>query len=118
MAKITSYRDLEVWGKGINLVKDVYTLTDGFPAGEKFGLTGQMKRSVVSIPSNIAEGFRRQSSKEFKRFLFITLGSCAELETQITIAKEIKYIDQGTEKDLLERIDHICRMTSNLIKKL
>ena len=82
------------------------------------GLVAQMRRSALSIPSNVAEGFRRYHNKEYKQFLYILLGSCAELETQITIAKELKYITGDKEVELLERSDHICRMTSNLIKRL
>ena len=77
-----------------------------------------MRRSAVSIPSNVAEGFRRYHNKEYKQFLYTSLGSCAELETQITIAKELRYIQKDKEAMLLERLDHICRMISNLLKKL
>ena len=70
------------------------------------------------MPSNIAEGFRRYHNKEYKQFLYIALGSCAELETQITIAKNLKYINEDKEIELIEKLDHLCRMTSNLIKKL
>jgi four helix bundle protein len=116
--KIRSYRDLEIWKEGIELVKDVYTLTENFPKQEMYSLVTQMRRSALSIPSNVAEGFRRYHNKEYKQFLYILLGSCAELETQITIAKELKYITGDKELELLERSDHICRMTSNLIKRL
>jgi four helix bundle protein len=85
--KIKSYRDLKIWQHGIALVKLVYTSTEQFPRQELYGLVGQMRRAAVSIPSNVAEGFRRQHNKEYKQFLFISLGSCAELETQITISK-------------------------------
>ena len=83
-----------------------------------YGVIGQMRRSAVSIPSNVAEGFRRHHNKEYKQFLYVSLGSCAELETQVTIAKELKYIGQDKEAVLLEKLDHICRMISNLLKKL
>jgi four helix bundle protein len=83
-----------------------------------FGLTNQMRRAAVSTVSNIAEGFRRQHSSEFKQFLHITLGSSAELETQITIARGLGYIKEQVESMLLEKSDHLCRMTRNLIKKL
>jgi len=81
-------------------------------------LTSQIRRSAISVPSNIAEGFRRYHNKEYKQFLYIALGSCAELETQITIAKNLKYITEDKEIELIEKLDHLCRMTSNLIKKL
>lgn len=118
LAKIETYRDLEIWQKGMGIVKDVYGLVDTFPKEEIYGLSNQMKRSAISIPSNAAEGFRRQHNKEFKQFLYIVLGSCAELETQITIARELKYIAVQKEMYILEKLDHLCRMTSNLIKKL
>ena len=118
MGKIQTYRDLDIWNAGIKLVKEIYKLTEKFPKEEMYGLSIQMRRSAVSIPSNVAEGFRRYHNKEYRQFLYITLGSCAELETQITIAKELKYIRDQEEAALLEKLDHICRMTSNLIKKL
>jgi len=116
--KIRTYKDLNIWKKGIDLVKDIYVLTEKIPKQEIYGLISQMRRSAISIPSNAAEGFRRYYNREYKQFLYILLGSCAELETQITIAKELKYITENKEAELLEKLDHICRMTSNLIKKL
>ncbi|MFZ0035184.1 MAG: four helix bundle protein [Sedimentisphaerales bacterium] len=116
--KIRTYRDLDIWKMGIELVKDIYKSTEQFPRQEMYGLVSQMRRSGVSIPSNVAEGFRRYYNKEYKQFLYVSLGSCAELETQITIAKELKYIQEDKEAELLERLDHICRMISNLFKKL
>ncbi len=116
--KIQTYRDLDIWNKGIEVVKDVYKSTEKFPKQETYGLISQMRRAAVSIPSNIAEGFRRYHNKEYKQFLYISLGSCAELETQITIAKELEYIPKTEEAVLLEQLDHLCRMVSNLIKRL
>lgn len=116
--KIKTYRDLDIWKKGIQLVKDIYKLTEKFPKHEVYGLVSQMRRSAISIPSNVAEGFRRYHNKEYKQFLYTSLGSCAELETQITILKELKYMREDIEAKLLERLDHICRMISNLLKKL
>ncbi len=116
--KIRTYRDLDIWNAGIKLVKNIYELTETFPKHEIYGLVSQMRRAAVSIPSNIAEGFRRYHNKEYRQFLYISLGSCAELETQITIVKELNYIHKDKEIVLLESLDHICRMISNLIKKL
>ena len=116
--KIKSFRELKIWKVAMGLVKKIYQRTKSFPKEELYGLTSQMRRSAVSIPSNVAEGFRRQHNNEFKQFLYITLGSCAELETQIVIAKELNYINTTQESDFLESLDHICRMTSNLVKKL
>ena len=79
--KINSFKDLRIWQKGMEIVTDIYTLTKKFPKEELFSLTSQLRRSAISIPSNIAEGFKRFHNKEYKQFLFITLGSCAELET-------------------------------------
>ena len=116
--KIRTYRDLDIWKLGIQLVKDVYELTEQFPKHEVYGLVSQMRRAGVSIPSNVAEGFRRYHNKEYKQFLYISLGSCAELETQTTIAKELTYISEGKETALLEKLHHLSRMISNLLKKL
>ncbi len=116
--KVKTYRDLEIWKLGIEIVKDVYRLTAGFPQHELYGLVGQMRRSSISIPSNIAEGYRRQHNKEYRQFLHVSLGSCAELETQTTIARELSYVGQEDEVELLEKLDHECRMIANLTKKL
>jgi four helix bundle protein len=116
--KIKNFRDLDVWKKGIEVVKDVYRTVDSFPKQEFYGLANQMRRSSISIPTNIAEGFNRFHNKEYKQFLYITLGSCAELETQIEIAVELKYINEQQKNFLLEKIDHESRMLRNLIKKL
>ena len=116
--KIKNFRNLKIWQRGIELVKEVYKITKNFPKEEQYGLSSQMRRAAVSIPSNVAEGFRRRYNKEYKQFLNISLGSSAELETQIVIAKELEYIEGNKEKEVIELIDHICRMISNLIKKL
>lgn len=118
MEKIKTFRDLKIWQKGIELIKEVYKVSKDFPKEEQYGLSAQMRRSSISIPSNIAEGFRRRYSKEHKQFLSIALGSCAELETQTVIAKELDYINKESETILLEFIDHISRMIVNLDKKI
>ena len=115
---IKTYRDLEIWKKGIEVVKDIYKLTQKLPKQEMYGLVSQMRRSAISVPSNVAEGFKRFHNKEYKQFLHMSLGSCAELETQITIAKELRCIQENEEAILLEKLDHIGRMISNLLKKL
>lgn len=84
--KVTDYKQLKVWQKGIEIVDRVYSLTDQFLREELYGLTVQMRRAVVSIPSNIAEGFVRAHPKEYRQFLYISLGSCAELDTQSIIS--------------------------------
>ena len=116
--KIKNFQDLRIWQKGIEVVKDIYILTKKFPKEELYGLTSQMRRSAISIPSNIAEGFRRYHNKEYKQFLYIVLGSCAELETQIIIANELDYTNDNSETELIEKIKYICRMTVKLINKL
>jgi four helix bundle protein len=116
--KIKNFQDLRIWQKGIEVVKDIYILTKKFPKEELYGLSSQMRRSAVSIPSNIAEGFRRYHNKEYKQFLYIALGSCAELETQIIIANELDYINETDKTEIIEKIKYICRMTVKLINKL
>ena len=116
--KIKNFQDLRIWKIGIEVVIDIYILTKNFPKEELYGLTSQMRRSAVSIPSNIAEGFRRYHNKEYKQFLYIALGSCAELETQIIIANELDYINEANRTELIEKIKYICRMTVKLINKL
>ena len=99
---IHSYKELTVWQKSIELVVEVYELTDKFPKVEMYGLISQMRRSAVSIPSNIAEGCARQNNKETIQFLYVSLGSIAELETQLLIAKELNYIAR------LIRLNQFC----------
>jgi four helix bundle protein len=115
---IETYRDLDIWKKGIEAVKDTYELTEKFPRQETYGLVSQMRRTAISIPSNVAEGFKRCHNKEYRQFLHMSLGSCAELETQVTIAKELKYVQEDEESILLDKLDHIGRMITNLLKKL
>jgi four helix bundle protein len=116
--KIKSFKDLKIWQKGIQLVEDVYALSKTFPKEEIYGLQSQLRRSAVSIPSNIAEGFARIHNKEYRNFLYIALGSCAELTTQIIIASRLKYIEGPKAETLLSNIEVISKMTMSLIKKL
>ncbi len=99
---VQTHKDLRVWQKGMELVEKVYSMTASFPQSEAFGLTAQIKRSVISIPSNIAEGAARNSRKEYIQFLYVALGSLAELETQLLIAQRLKFIDSIPESSLLE----------------
>lgn len=112
---MSTHKDLNVWKLGIDLVEKVYKLTSEFPSNEKFGLSGQIQRSAVSIPSNIAEGAARNSNKDYVRFLYISLGSLSELETQLIIAERIKYINS---LEILEEIKQIRKKLLNLIKYL
>ena len=116
--EIKDFRDLKVWNLGKKLVLDVYVLSKRFPKHEIFGLTSQMRRAGISIPSNIAEGFNRHYKKEYIRFLYLALGSCAELETQTEIAFELLYMSDRDKEKLLEDIAHESRMLRALIKKL
>ena len=116
--RIQNFKDLRIWQKGITVVKEIYQLTKEFPKDEMYGLTSQLRRCAVSIPSNIAEGFRRYHNKEYKQFLYITLGSCAELETQIIIARDLEYISEIKKLEIMEEIEYICRMIVKLIQKL
>jgi len=112
------YRDLEIWRKGVDLVKQTYTITKQFPNDEMYGLTSQVRRAAVSVPSNIAEGQSRHSQKEFRQFLAIALGSIAELETQMIIACELGYTGEQCTKEILALTDTLTRMTKGLIKSL
>ena len=116
--KTKSFKDLIVWQKAYRLVLEVYKITKTLPRSETYGLTQQIRRAAISIPSNIAEGFNRFHNKEYRQFLYIALGSCAELETQIEIATELNYINEENKKIILEKINHESRMITNLIKKL
>jgi len=116
--KIKNFRDLDVWKLGKDIAVDVYKATKRFPKEEIYGLVGQVRRAGVSIPSNIAEGFNRVHNKEYRQFLFIALGSCAELETQLELSCDLEYVSPKVRDSLLEKIDHETRMLRNLIKKL
>ena len=116
--KVKSHRELNVWRKGIEIVDGVYAVTVNFPQKEAYGLASQMQRSAVSIPSNIAEGFARGHTAEYKQFLRMALGSCAELDTQLIIARRRNYTSETEHSGLQEDIDHESRMIMNLIKSL
>jgi len=116
--KIQHYRELLIWQKGITLVKDIYFLTRKFPEFEKFGLTAQIQRAAVSVPSNIAEGQARQHSNEFRQFLYVVLGSLAELDTQTTIAGELGYINTNELKMLIAKIIELRKMVWGILSKL
>lgn len=115
---MNNYRDLSVWKKSMTLVEGVYKLTDSFPDNEKFGLVSQLRRAAVSIPSNIAEGAGRNSNKEFKHFLTISVGSLFEVETQIQIAFRLKFMNEKISENILKQTSEIQRMMFGLIKSL
>jgi four helix bundle protein len=115
---MTSHKELKVWQKGIELVKVIYDITNDFPKAEQFGLISQIRRCSVSIPSNIAEGCGRHSDKELIHFLYITLGSASELETQIIISQELGFLEKEKSEDIQVLILEIIKMTSSLIKSI
>jgi four helix bundle protein len=113
-----SYKQLTVWEKAVDLSLLVYRLTERFPNAEMYGLTSQMRRCAVSIPSNIAEGSQRHSDKDFIRFLAISKGSLAELETQSIIANKLHYLANNDYEDVNRCATEVGKMLSGLIKKL
>ncbi len=114
--KIKNHKDLDCWKESINLVKVVYQLTKSFPAEETYGLTNQMRRAAISVPSNIAEGAGRKNPKEFIQFLYIAQGSLAELETQLIIAEELGYTKH--QKEIHHNILSIKKIIKGLSKYL
>jgi four helix bundle protein len=117
-ASFKSYRDLEVWRKAMSLTTEIYTVTAHYPNEEKFGLVSQMRRAAVSIPSNLAEGHARSGAGEFKHFISIATGSVAELETQVILSADLKYLDKNIENDLLGRLNEIGKMLRGLYRSL
>jgi four helix bundle protein len=115
---VSNFRDLLIWKMGKELVVDIYHLTRTFPQEEKFGLADQMRRAAISIPCNIAEGFNRKYSNDYKRFLFIALGSCGELETQLEIAAPLQLISQEIAMKVMEKLNHESRMIRKLLEKI
>ena len=115
---MNSYKELIVWQKSIELVIQIYKVTKAFPKEEMYGLTSQMQRAAVSIPSNIAEGHERNSSKEFVQFLYISRGSLAELETQVIIAEKLGYINQEEKTCILNDCYEIGKMINGLLKSI
>lgn len=113
---VRDYKELLVWQRGRKLVKDVYHITENFPEEEKFVLTSQLRRSAISIPSNIAEGHIRGGKKDYSRFLSIAIGSAAELETQIILASDLNLI--SNENSILEEITVLRKMLNSLRNKL
>ena len=115
---MSNFRNLLIWQKSMVLVTKIYTVTNNFPKEEVFGLTSQIKRSAISIPSNIAEGLGRESSQELLRFLNISIGSLFELQTQLEIAKNIIYLDEETFNNLYEDTRELERMIVSFTNKI
>lgn len=116
--KINSYRDLIVWQKSMELVPMIYKLTETFPKTEIYGLISQIKRCAVSIPSNIAEGSRRGTRKDFRNFLLNAFGSGAELETQLEIAKMLSFTDKKEFEEAESVLNEIMKMLNKMISNL
>ena len=112
------YQDLKLWQKGIDLVVELYKATGEFPKEEKYGLTSQMRRSAISIPSNIAEGAGRNSDKEFCHFLSVANGSSYELETQVIVANRLELLPKELCDELCSQLNEIQKMNYNLQSRL
>lgn len=118
MQKVVSYKDLIVWQRAMELVVAVYSVTEKFPRAEQYGLTSQMRRAAVSVPSNIAEGRRRSTRRDYRQFLVIAYGSGAELETQFEIARRLSF---GLPDDLNRAesfLGEVMRMLNKMIHEL
>jgi four helix bundle protein len=114
--KTKTHKDLDIWKEGINLVTKIYEITKKFPKVEIYSLASQMRRASISFPSNISEGAARNSKSEYIRFLYISLGSLSELETQLIISNNLEYV-QNIDSEL-EMIEALRRKTHNFIKYL
>lgn len=108
-----NFRELKVWQKAIEFSVDIYKMTSSFPTEEKFGLISQLRRSAVSIPSNIAEGSSRTSDKEFFHFLSISIGSAYESETQLIISNKLKYVNDTNFEELTKKVTEIQKMLNS-----
>ena len=116
--EVRTHRDLDVWKKSIDLVTSIYKFTADYPKDEMYGLTSQIRRCAVSIPSNISEGSARTTKKDFSHFLAIALGSIAELETQLIISKNLNYLPDSVLNELMSELISIRRMTLGLRKSI
>ena len=116
--QIQTYKDLIVWQKAMDLAEQTHKLTRSFPKEELYGLTSQLRRAAVSVPSNIAEGQARQSTAEFRNFLSIAQGSLAEVETQLLLAIRFEYLTQQQASSALGLREEISKMLSSLRSKL
>jgi len=112
------FRKLEVWKKSIELVKEIYFLTNTFPKDENYGLKSQIKRSAISIPSNIAEGCGRDSPKQFQYHLNVALGSICELETQIILSNQLHFSNEENCKNIIRSINEVSKMVNGLKRSI
>jgi len=114
MARVNGFMDLVAWQKSMNLVEDVYRASAGFPADERFGLTAQLRRAVVSIPSNIAEGYGRSTKADYLRFIDIAKGSANEVETQLRIAQRLRFVKEQNNGRALALTNEVQRILRGL----
>ncbi|MBR9854299.1 MAG: four helix bundle protein [Algicola sp.] len=112
------FKDLEIWRLSRKFCSDIYETTSSFPETEKFGITSQLRRASISVPSNIAEGCSRKSNKDFSRFLEIAIGSMYEIETQLLISNDLNFIKSKELNILLQNLDIILKMTSKFKSSL
>lgn len=112
------FDQLSIWKQGMDIVKEIYLLTRMFPKDEMFGLTSQMRRAAISIPSNIAEGFNRYNRGDFKRFLDIALGSAGELETQVLLSLQLNLIDKQTQSKIKSMLNEEQKMIKKMLAHL
>lgn len=112
------YKSLDVWKESRKLVSEIYLITEHFPESEKFGITNQMRRAAVSIPSNIAEGIARNSKKDTCRFFYISKGSLYELETQIYLSLDLKYLSEKELEKIILQLTSVRKLIIGLIKYL
>ncbi len=115
-SKIKSFTDLEAWKEGHKLVLIIYTATKLFPTDERFNLIDQLRRAVISITSNIAEGFSRNSAKEKVQFFYIALGSLTEIQNQLLVARDLRYLDEKIFQDMAQQTILVNKLLSGLIK--
>jgi four helix bundle protein len=118
----SSFRDLQVWQRGMQIVESVYRVSGGFPKAETYGLTGQLRRAAVSVPSNIAEGHGRASTKEYLRHVAVAQGSLAEVETQLELAARLGYVSDSELSPIQKECDYLGRqlhlLRDALVKRL
>jgi len=115
---LRNYKELKVWQKSYQLCLEMYMITKGFPKEETYGLTSQIRRTAVSVPSNIAEGYGRKTTPEYIRSLYIAYGSNCELETQVLLSGDLGYVEAGRLKSLQDKLGAVERMLKALIKSL
>ncbi len=115
---LKNYKELKVWQKAYQLCLEIYKITKDFPKEERYGLTSQIRRAAVSVPSNIAEGYGRKTTPDYIRSLYIAYGSNCELETQVLLSGDLGYIEAGKLKKLEDEIGEVERMLKALIKSL